>query len=55
MSKLMIAFLLFITLAMAIVVFLIIVLSGALMIFAREDKKVAPKIKPFLEPEKSTN
>ena len=55
MSKLMIAFLLLITLTMAIVVLLIIALSGALMIFAREDKKVASKIKPFMEPEKSTN
>ena len=55
MSNLMIAFLLFATLIMAIVVFLIIVLSTALLIFARGGKKVEPKIKPLMEPEKSTH
>jgi hypothetical protein len=34
---------------------LIIVLSTALLIFARGDKKVEPRIKPFMEPEKSTH
>ena len=53
MSKLMIAFLLLLTLTMAIVVLLIIVLSAALLAFARGEKKVAPKMKPFMEPEKS--
>ncbi len=55
MSKLMIAFLLFIALIMAIVVLLILVLSAALLIFAKGDKKVEQKIKPFMEPEKLTN
>ena len=55
MSNLMIAFLLFVSLVMAIVVLMIIALSAALLIFTRGDQKVEPKIKPFMEPEKSTN
>jgi len=55
MSNLLIVFLLFLAFVMAIVVLLIIVLSAALLIFAGEDKKVQPKVKPLMEPEKSTN
>ncbi len=55
MSKLMIAFLLLVSLTMAIVVLLILALSAALLMFGREDKAVERKIKPFMEPEKSTH
>jgi len=55
MSKLMIAFLLFVALIMAIVVLLILVLSAALLIFAKGDKRVERKIKAFMEPEKLGN
>jgi len=51
----MIAFLLFVALIMAIVVLLILVLSAALLIFAKGDKKVERKAKPFMEPEKLAN
>ena len=54
MARLVIAFLLVFCAIMAVLLFIIIVLSAALLIFSRGVKKVNQKVNPLMEPEKRT-
>ena len=55
MSNMLMGFLMIGAVTMAILVFLIIVLSVALLIFARGEKKVKQSVGTLMEPEKSPN
>ena len=54
MTRLVIAFLLMFCVIMAILLFLIIVLSAALLVFSRGVKKVKQNVNPLMEPEERT-
>jgi len=54
MTRLVIAFLIFSCVMMAVLLFLILVLSAALLIFSRGGKKVKQGVNPLMEPEKRT-
>ncbi len=55
MSKVLIGFLMLGAVTVAILVLLIVVLSAALLIFARGEKKVKQSVGTLMEPEKSPN
>ena len=55
MSKVLIGFLMIGAVTMAILAFLIVFLSGALLIFARGEKKAKQSVGALLEPKKSPN
>ena len=54
MTRLVIAFLIFSCVMVAVLLFLILVLSAALLIFSRGGKKVKQEVNPLIEPEKRT-
>ena len=54
MTRLVIAFLIFSCVMMAVLLFLILVLSATLLIFSRGGKKVKQEVNPLMEPEKRT-
>ena len=51
----MLVFLTLLVLFMAVLLLSIIILSGALLVFARRTKKEKQRIKPLSEPEKSVS
>jgi hypothetical protein len=55
MSQVLIGFLMIGAVTMAILVFLIVVLSAALLIFARGEKKAKQSVGTLMEPKKSPN
>ena len=55
MSNMLMGFLMLCAVTMAILVFLIVVLSAALLIFARGEKKAKQSVGTLMEPEKSPN
>jgi len=55
MSQVLIGFLMIGAVTMAILVFLIVVLSAALLFFARGEKKAKQSVDALMEPKKSPN
>ena len=53
MTKLVVAFVALFSAMMAVLLFLIIAFSAALLIFSRGGKKREQKMKPLMEPEKT--